>query len=114
MTTACEEDLGDGRKPWAMRHRSRERAMAGSPHQEVGSQEDCVSLPIRHRSQRGGPASQSINHTAPKNLANLWPVCHTGCTHNKAVCPPNSAVWGCNLRRSKIMELSVEGSRIMF
>lgn len=65
-------------------------------------EEGCVSLPIRHRSEReGGSASQSINHTAPKNLANLWPVCHTGCTHNKAVCPPHSLVWGCNMRRRR-------------
>ncbi|KAL1250280.1 hypothetical protein QQF64_021285 [Cirrhinus molitorella] len=45
MTTACEEDLADGRKPWAMRHRDRERATVGSPHQEVGSQRERAVCP---------------------------------------------------------------------
>ncbi|ROL52157.1 Retinoic acid receptor gamma-A [Anabarilius grahami] len=68
MTTACEEDLGDGRKPWAMRHRNRERAMVGSPHQEVGSQDGCVSLPIRHRSERGGPATVETQSTSSEEM----------------------------------------------
>lgn len=102
MTTACEEDLADGRKPWAMRHRDRERAMVGAPHQEFGSQRRAVRpCPSGTIQREGGPASQSINHTAPKNLDNLWPVCHTGCMHNKAVSPPYSPVWGCNMRRRR-------------
>ncbi len=61
----------------------------------------CVLAHQAPLGERGGSASQSINHTAPKNLANLWPVCHTGCALNKAVCPPHSPVWGCNMRRRR-------------
>ncbi len=102
MTTACEEDLAEGRKPWAMRHRDRERATVGSPHQEVGSQRRavcpcpsgtarrerglCQSVYQSHRSKKPGQSVARLPHWLHAQQSSL---------------SPHSLVWGCNMRRRR-------------
>ncbi len=78
MTTACEEDLAEGRKPWAMRHRDRERATVGSPHQEVGSQRRAVCPCPSGTARRERGLCQSVyqSHRSKKT----WPICGPSAT----------------------------------
>lgn len=64
MTTACKEDLGDGRKSWVKSEREWEK---GGSWQSLKS---CVFSPIRHCCEGSLPVSLSIT-----SLYKTWLIC---------------------------------------